>query len=272
MSRFRDFDPRISVIVTTYNRVDALGLVLQSLTGQSDGSFEVIVADDGSREETGAFVRDFARRCPVPLSHVWQPDEGFHAGGVRNLASQGASGDYLVYLDGDCVVQSDFVARHRALSEPGQVVTGSRILLGEALTQTLLQRGIWDESELRRHAWQYRRSGQMNKVLPLFVKLPDIRLRYYKGFVWRRIKACNLACWKADAAAIGGFGEDMEGGWGHEDADFVFRLHLHGVRRKSGAWATEALHLWHRMASREHTEPNRRRLQAKIDAWGAAPG
>lgn len=109
----------------------------------------------------------------------------------------------------------------------------------------------------------------MNKFLPLFVKLPDNALRHYRDFVWRRIKSCNLACWKRDAAAIGGFGEDMDGGWGHEDADFVFRLHVAGVTRKSGAWSTEVLHLWHRMASREQTEPNRLRLEARIEAWRA---
>lgn len=258
---------KISVIVTTYNRVDALGLVLQSLAKQTDRDFEIIVANDGSRAETGNFVQDFARRCPVPVRHVWQADEGFRAGRIRNLASQAACGDYLIYLDGDCLAQADFVARHRSLAEPGRTVTGSRILLEQELTQALLKQDRWDEAEFRRQAWHNRRHGQINKLLPLFLKLPNNRLRRYTDFVWRRIKSCNLACWKADAAAIGGFGEDMDGGWGHEDADFVFRLHVHGVGRKSGAWATEVLHLWHPMASREKTEPNRLRLQAKIDAW-----
>ncbi len=261
---------RISVIVTTYNRVDALDLVLQSLSAQTDRNFEVIVADDGSKAETGTFVQNFSRRCPVPVRHIWQTDLGFRAGRIRNLASQAASGDYLIYLDGDCLAQADFVARHRALAEPGRTVTGSRILLEQALTQSLLHTRHWDETTFRRQAWRYRLGGQMNKLLPLLLKVPDNRLRHYRDFVWRRIKSCNLACWKTDAAAIGGFSADMDGGWGHEDADFVFRLHQHGVGRKSGAWATEVLHLWHPMASREKTEPNRLRLQAKIDAWRAS--
>lgn len=260
---------KISVIVTTYNRLDALSLVLQSLAVQTDGNFEVLVADDGSREDTGAFVRNFAARSPVPVRHVWQADEGFRAGAVRNLAAEAAEGSYLIYLDGDCVAQPDFVARHRALAEPGRTVTGSRILLEETLSRQLCESGVWDWANFRSHALQYRFQGQMNKALPLFLKLPDQGWRHYRDFVWRRIKSCNLACWKVDADAIGGFAADFDGGWGHEDADFVFRLHVHGVRRKSGAFATEVFHLWHRMAGRDKTEPNRLRLQAKIDAWRA---
>lgn len=263
---------KISVIVTTYNRVDALSLVLQSLACQSDDNFEVIVADDGSRDDTGAMVKAFAADSPMPLRHVWQPDAGFRAGRARNQAAAQATGDYLIYLDGDCLAQPDFVAQHRRLAEAGYVVTGSRILLEELLSRSLCEDGHWDFAEFRRHAWQYWRSKQMNKWAPLFLSLPGQGWRHYQDFVWRRIKSCNLACWKADADAIGGFGEDMDGGWGHEDADFVFRLHVQGVRRKSGAWATEVLHLWHRMASRDQGNMNRARLQAKIDAWRAAGG
>lgn len=263
---------KISVIVTTYNRIDALSLVLQSLAAQDDGNFEIIVADDGSREETGRFVADFAGKCPIPVRHVWQEDRGFRAGRVRNLAAAAATGAYLIYLDGDCITQPDFVRSHRRLAEPGFTVTGSRILMEKALSAELCQGGIWNFTDFRRRAWRHRLEGQINKFLPLFLRPPGQNWRRYQDFVWRRIKSCNLACWKADVAAIGGFGDDMEGGWGHEDADLVFRLHVHGVRRKSGTYATEVLHLWHKMAGREKTEGNRRLLQAKIDAWRAGGG
>lgn len=258
----------ISVIVTTYNRVDALDLVLQSLATQTDRDFELIVADDGSRPDTGEFVTRFAARSPVPIRHLWQPDQGFRAGQARNLAASLSRGDYLIYLDGDCIVQSDFVARHRALAEPGYTVTGSRILLSEDFSRELCASRQWDEGRFRAGALSGRLKGRMNKCLPLFLKLPDGGWRHYKDFVWRRIKSCNLACWKADAEAIGGFDPAMDG-WGHEDADFVFRLHVAGIRRKSGVLATEVLHLWHRMAPREKTEANRLRLEARIKAWRA---
>jgi predicted glycosyltransferase involved in capsule biosynthesis len=72
-----------------------------------------------------------------------------------------------------------------------------------------------------------------------------------------------MACWKANALAIGGFDETMTG-WGHEDADFVFRLQNRGLIRKSGSWATEVLHLYHRINDQSNTAENARRVREKI--------
>jgi len=94
----------ISVIVATYNRPDALGAVLRSLEKQNDRRFEVVVADDGSRSDTGDVVKRAQASMPVPLMHVWQEDTGFRLAAVRNLATARARGDYLIYLDGDCIV------------------------------------------------------------------------------------------------------------------------------------------------------------------------
>jgi GT2 family glycosyltransferase len=103
----------------------------------------------------------------------------------------------------------------------------------------------------------------MNKLLPLWFKLPDAPTRLYRDFVWRRIKGCNMAAWRDDVLRIGGFDEALVG-WGHEDADFVYRLHQAGVRRKSGAWATEVLHLWHPMQPKENAAKNEQIVRAKI--------
>jgi predicted glycosyltransferase involved in capsule biosynthesis len=89
--------------------------------------------------------------------------------------------------------------------------------------------------------------------------------RIYQKFVWRRIKGCNMACWKEDALAIGGFDESMTG-WGHEDADFVFRLQHAGVRRQSGAWSTEVFHLFHRISDQSKAADNAKRVREKIMA------
>jgi predicted glycosyltransferase involved in capsule biosynthesis len=72
-----------------------------------------------------------------------------------------------------------------------------------------------------------------------------------------------MACWKSDALAIGGFDETMTG-WGHEDADFVFRLQNTGLIRKSGSWATEVLHLYHRINDQSNAAENARRVREKI--------
>jgi glycosyltransferase involved in cell wall biosynthesis len=124
----------ISVIVTTYNREDALEAVLRSLAGQTDGDFEVIVADDGSGPPTAALLKRWRGKVGRRLDHVWQEDRGFRAAEIRNRAILAARGSYVVFLDGDCLVQPDFIATHRRLAEPGVFVTGNRVLLSPALT------------------------------------------------------------------------------------------------------------------------------------------
>jgi glycosyltransferase involved in cell wall biosynthesis len=253
----------ISVIVATYNRPDALRLVIQSLLTQTDSNYEILIADDGSKQETAELVKSFQTSSIIAIHHVWQADDGFRLSRIRNLATQQAHGEYLIFLDGDCIVQPDFVAQHRKLAKPQRMVTGSRILLEKQLTERLSASQNWSFDRFKSQAISHRLNGQINKTLPIYIKLPYASSREYSDFVWRRIKGCNLACWKADAVAINGFDENMVG-WGHEDADFVFRLHEQGVRRTSGAWATEVLHLWHKMADKATAEKNAEIVRAKI--------
>lgn len=254
---------KISVIVATYNRVDALNLVLQSLENQGDKNFEVIIADDGSRNDTREFIAQFMSASKLAIKHVWHEDKGFRLALIRNLATASATGDYLIFLDGDCVVQPDFVERHRALAQKGFMVTGSRVLLNETLTQELLASAHWDFKLFTSKLLKYRLNGSINKYWPLKIKLGNGSWRDYKKFIWRRIKGCNLACWKTDAQAIDGFDETMTG-WGHEDADFVFRLQCHHIKRKSGSWSTEVLHLFHKVHDQSNAAENARRVREKI--------
>jgi len=116
---------RVAVILTTYNRPDALAAVLDGYSSQDTLDFELIVADDGSRSDTRELVEARARRAPFPLRHVWQEDRGFRAGGARNRALTTTSAEYVIFSDGDCVPPAAFVARHRALAEPGYFVAAT---------------------------------------------------------------------------------------------------------------------------------------------------
>jgi glycosyltransferase involved in cell wall biosynthesis len=258
---------KISVIVATYNRPDALNVVLQSLECQTDNNFEIIIADDGSDDETRSLIERHIQKTKNLIKHVWHEDLGFRLSKIRNLAMQSATGSYLIFLDGDCAVQPDFIESHRRLSEKGFIVTGSRILLEKEITEKICKDRSFNFSEFKRNSFKYLIKKQINKFLPLFIKLPDHPLRKYKKFQWRRIKGCNLGCWKSDAIDINGFDEVLVG-WGHEDADFVFRMYQNGINRKSGAWGTEVLHLWHKMANKENADKNAAIVRAKILAKG----
>ena len=253
----------ISVILATYNWPQALDLCLQSLSTQIDSDFEILIADDGSTNATKTLINQHMLTMPVSMKHLWQEDQGFRKTKILNQAIEAASGSYLIFLDGDCIVQPDFVLRHRELAKANHLVTGSRILINEALTKGLLTWKSWDFQRFTSQLLNYRLRGDINKYWPLKIKLGDGVWRDYKKFVWRRIKGCNLACWKTDALAINGFDESMTG-WGHEDADFVFRLQNNGVIRKSGSWSTEVLHLYHRINYQSNAAENARRVREKI--------
>jgi glycosyltransferase involved in cell wall biosynthesis len=253
----------ISVLLATYNWPEALSLCLQALREQTNKNFEIIICDDGSKDETRTLISEFQKDFPVPLKHLWQEDDGFRKTLILNEGIKSANGEYLVFLDGDCIPQIDFIAQHLKLSEKNHLVTGSRILSSQQLTTDLCSNGHWSHKKLRSNALTWGLKGLLNKWLPLFIKLPNVSGRLYKKFEWRRIKGCNMACWKSDADAIGGFDESLLG-WGHEDADFIFRLQKNGVIRKSGAWATEVIHLWHKMADKQTAEKNAAIVRAKI--------
>jgi glycosyltransferase involved in cell wall biosynthesis len=246
---------KISVIVTTYNRPDALAAVIEACFAQDDRHFEIIIADDGSTNNTRNCVEELKSRAPVPLLHVWQEDQGFRAARVRNLGTLAASGDYIIFLDGDCIPARNFVSQHRKLARPGYLVSGSRVLLSPEYTRQLLEQktDLHTLGVLRR--LQLRLAGHFNKFLQTVLVLPDLG-RERKRFSWRRIKSCNLAVWRSDLDLVNGFDQSFLG-WGHEDSDLVVRLFNAGVLRKDGAFATEVYHLWHKENQRDQESSNR---------------
>lgn len=255
---------KISFIVLTYNRSDALLAVLRSLASQCGSNHEVLIADDGSRtEEVSALVKDCPRfNCTV--RHIWYPDTGFTASRARNLGANLATGDYLVFLDGDCVPNREFVKQHERLAELGYFVNGSRVLLGESLTRDVTS-GTIDLLRCTPLFWlKQRLLGQSNKLLHL-VGWPWRLFRVQQHFVWRGIRSCNMGVWRNDFVGVNGFDEVFEG-WGHEDADFVLRLSHLGVRRKNGFMATEVFHLWHRQNPRDHESLNKARVVQRMQS------
>jgi glycosyltransferase involved in cell wall biosynthesis len=248
----------ISVIVATYNRPDALDAVLRSLSRQSDQNFEVLVADDGSGPDTGAVIENWQSRLSRPIVHVWHADNGFRLAEIRNRAILAATGDYCIFLDGDCIARPGFVAAHRGLARLGRFVTGNRLLMSQSLSEQILIEKLEPETWTLRKWRELRRAGQINRLAPLF-SLALGPLRDLRRQDWRGAQGCNLGIWRSDLVTVDGF----EGGfssWGREDSDILIRLMHAGVRRKDGRMATGVLHLWHPEADRSRLPENERRL------------
>ena len=251
---------KTAVILTTYNRPDALRAVLDGYRAQNTRDFELIVADDGSTRETGALVDEYRREMPFPILHVWQEDRGFRAGAVRNRALAQTSADYVIFSDGDCVPPPSYVARHVGLAERGWFLSGSRILLSEDFTRRVLASKIPVHRWSAAHwllAWARR---DVNRALPLLTR--DLRAPFRKQSPqrWEGVKTCNFSAWRADLLKANGF-DERYAGWGLEDSDLVVRLLHGGVRHKSARFAAPVFHLWHRENDRSQLAENRSRLE-----------
>lgn len=247
-------DIHVSVILTTYNWPEALSLILNALHHQTYKNFEVIVADDGSDDRTKITIERVEQNVMYPIHHVWQQDHGFHASKIRNMAINKSSGDYLIFLDGDCIPRKDFILNHIALREPHWFVRGNRIILSERFSQQVVNH------ELPIYAWAnknwlpYRLKRDIRRFTPL-LSLPDTSFRKSKKNKWYGVKTCNMSVWRTDVEHVDGLDETYIG-WGREDSDLAVRLINAGIRRKEGIYSTAVFHLWHEEASRENLANN----------------
>lgn len=259
-----NIDLRIAVIITTYNRPDALSTVLEGYLAQTDNNFEVLIADDGSTPATAEIVRQFQERATFPICHIWQEDEGFRAAAIRNRALAKTTAGYIIFTDGDCIPRTDFVQSHRVLSEPGCFLSGNRLLLTEDFTHAVLQ----EKHPI--HLWRFgdwltaRRKGYIGRLLPL-LHLPDWGLRKISPRRWRGAKTCNISVFREDLWRVNGLDESYTG-WGLEDSDLVIRLIRAGLINKSARFSSPVLHLWHKENDRSHLEENQRRLEQVLSA------
>ena len=261
---------KTTVIVTTYNRPDALEAVVREFFLQYDLNFDLIVADDGSDQRTRDTVSKLVFEAPFEVSHVWHEDLGFRASAIRNKAIKAAKGDYLIFTDGDCVPRRNFVSNHKNLAEKNWFLSGNRVLLSPRLTAKVLKNsihaGCWDSLTILRHYL----ARDINRLLP-FLTNPTLSLfRKLAPHRWRGVKTCNFSIWKSDLIAVNGFEEEYEG-WGLEDSDLVVRLIKNGVKHKSARRATPTLHLWHEENDRSNLVQNEEKFKTVLNSSRVMP-
>lgn len=255
---------KVSVIVTTYNRPEALECVIIGLAKQSILPNEVLIADDGSTDKTKEKIIRLQKNVPFSLVHIWQKDVGFRAAAIRNKAVLQASYEYLIFMDGDCIPCERFIQHHLQFQQANIFVTGNRILLSQELTRIVEQNKELPCRWGIRQILKERIKGNINRLSPL-LKLPDGQWRLKtQRKKWQGARTCNLALFKEDFMKINGFDESYQG-WGHEDADLAIRLIKKNILRKDGRWGTGVYHLWHKENDRSNEQENRQRLQDVID-------
>ncbi len=237
---------KVSLLITTYNRPDALELVLLSVINQTVLPDEVIVADDGSGVETKLMIEKYQGIFPVPLIHVWHEDVGFRLSGIRNRGILASSSPYILMIDGDMVLHQDFVMIQKSLAHKGTYYQGKRVLLSESRSkQSLISKKI---------VVNFFSSGIKNRFNSISNKWLAKVFSFHKNTI-TSVKGCSMAFWKEDVIKVNGFNEDFEG-WGREDSEFVVRFLNAGFKRKNLVLGGVAYHLFHPESTRNSLTKN----------------
>lgn len=239
-----------SLIISTYNWPQALSLCLGSVASQTKIPDEIIVCDDGSREDTAKVVEQFKQLLATPVIHIWQPDEGFQLARIRNKGIAAAKGDYIIQIDGDLILHKHFINDHLKFKKKGFFTTGSRVLLSPETSQEIFKtQDIGLVSRLK---------GNKNFVNRLRIPFlhDTLSTRYKnKGRHKYYVKGCNMAFWKKDLVAVNGYNESFTG-WGREDSEIAIRLINNGVNKRFLKFGGVCYHLYHNEASKELHDRN----------------
>ena len=238
---------RTSLIISTYEKPAYLDLVLASVAWQTEKPWEVIIADDGSNVETTSVISRWRNRAIFKLIHVFQPDDGFRLSRSRNLSSVKASGDLLIFIDGDCLIPKDFLAEIKSLYRSRVLIFGSRKLITKAETNDFLS-GRLGQDDIERFF-----SGRK------FIKLNLGVFRWWPFRSWKNVRGFMMVAGRQDVMALGGFDESFDS-WGLEDSDFAVRASRFGLKFLDSRYKTSLLHL-------HHPEPNKMQKSKNAGAF-----
>lgn len=237
---------RSALLVSTYNWPQALRSVLNSILLQSQLPQEILIADDGSGEEIRTLVEDFKRRSTVPVKHVWQEDKGFRKSAILNKAVAISAADYIIQIDGDCILHPHFVKDHLAGAKNGLFLYGSRVNIKPLAVPEVL--------EMEEAKFSFFSGAIKNKSRNL--RIPFLQQVYQPSSKFSgKTRGCNLSYWRQDFIKVNGYDETMEG-WGREDSEYVIRLLNNGVKGKRLRYGGIVYHIYHQEKSREFLEQN----------------
>ncbi len=237
---------KCSLIIVTYNWSKALDFCLQSVLRQSHLPDEVIIADDGSNEQTLSLINKYQKTFPIQLIHVWHEDKGFRLTTIRNKGIAIAKYPYIIQIDGDILLDPHFIEDHLRFAKRNYFVRGSRSLLNEKFTKEIFENEAMPDIGFLLKNCEHKLNSKRNLLIARFM-----RNKYKtRGKNYFNVIGCNMAYWKDDAIRINGYNEALIG-WGCEDIEFSLRMLKAGVKKQSLKMAGVAFHLFHKQSSRD---------------------
>lgn len=230
----------VSLIISTYNWPAALRLCILSVQHQTLLPKEVIIADDGSGEETRLLIEQLQQHFPIPVIHCWHEDNGFRKTIILNRAVKQASGTYIIQIDGDVILEKHFIADHLSVAESNVFVRGTRAHISKNLLAA-----VYHSSRIK---FSFFSTGIINRFNAL--RIPAMAFLFERKVLnSSRVRGSNLAYWKADFMKINGYNNALKG-WGHEDEELAVRFVNNGIFKKAIKFKAVQFHLSHNESSR----------------------
>jgi glycosyltransferase involved in cell wall biosynthesis len=233
----------IGVVISTYNNPAWLEKVLWGFSFQDYKNFQIIIADDGSSEETRKMILSFKQKEGLNIKHIWQEDNGFRKNRALNKAILAAEAEYLIFTDQDCIPRRDFIKMHFRYARKGYFLSGGYFKLPLSISQGVTRKDISDQNVFNLK-WL---KGKKLKLNFKWTKL--VRFPFFSEMMNRITTAkttwngCNSSGWKADFLAVNGFNEKME--YGGEDRELGERLFNYGIKSKQIRYSAICVHLDH---------------------------
>jgi len=242
-------NPKVSIIIACYNQFDYLEKVLYSLLNQTFTDFEIIIAEDGASEDIQKIVLDFTNRFKHPIQHACHEDNGFRKTIIVNQAVRMSKSDYLIFIDGDCILHHKFIARHFKRKKLGTVLSGRRMMLSEVLSRSITDNLIRKKTfEKPSFWWNYFSFKERKRgfYFPFIFKIINSVAKDYWAF------GSNFSLHKSDFVDINGYNEDIIGR-GLEDINLSQRFKLKGFKTRRVTYEALQYHLFHNSDPMPHS-------------------
>ncbi|ELH5470147.1 glycosyltransferase family 2 protein [Campylobacter coli] len=241
-----------ALIITTYNQKERLKLVLDSVKNLTFLPNEVLIADDGSKEDTARLIEKYQKDFPCSLKHIWQEDEGFRLSKSRNGAIKNSLSEYIIVIDGDMILEKNFIKEHLEFAQRRLFLQGSRVILNEKESEEILNKDDY-RIVFNKKDFKSSKNSFLAKILYIFSK-KDEKI-FKKTTLIKGIRGCNMSFFKADFDELDGFNENFIG-WGREDSEFVARFLFNNGLFRRLKFKAIAYHIYHEENSKKMLESN----------------
>ncbi|WP_010520979.1 glycosyltransferase family 2 protein [Aquimarina agarivorans] len=237
---------KTALLISTYNWPEALNLVLKSVLNQSVFPDEILIADDGSSKKTRELIEDFRNLSLLNVKHVWQEDKGFRKSKILNKAITATKVDYIIEVDGDCILHKDFIKDHKRLALPGHFLFGSRVNIQQFYLIELFKKSKINFNFFSKGIKKRARAIRIPFLANLFKGNDQLS---------KKLRGCNLSFFRSDFIKVNGYNEDFEG-WGKEDSELAIRLLNSGCLGKRIKYSGIVFHIWHKEKPRNKLKEN----------------